>query len=107
MDHPENQTRGLTDKLATFDRYAPLAVDALVDWLCRDREALIAAAKGRHVEGHYRYADTLMYELSNADLRAEASQELADAINYIALVLSRRLSGHDVRDGREGETAGV
>jgi hypothetical protein len=97
----------LNDKLATFDRFAPLAVDVIVEWLARDRDALIALAKGRLVEGHYRYGDRLMYEWDNQALRAEASQELGDAINYMALVLSRQLSvvpsqGHTV----QGEDAG-
>lgn len=74
----------LDAKLATFDQHADQAVTELIEWLTADRAALIALAKGRHVEGHYRYADKLMYEYSRDELRAEASQELGDAINYLA-----------------------
>lgn len=79
----------LDKKLDAFDTHASDAVDELIAWLQRDRAALIALAKGRHVEGHYRYADKLMYEYSTDELRAEASQELGDAINYISLFLQR------------------
>jgi hypothetical protein len=90
VDHPQDQTRSLTDKLETFDRYAPAAVVFLIDWLEHEHEALIAVAKGRHAEGHYRYADKLMYEYADDELIAEASQELGDAINYVMLLLSRK-----------------
>lgn len=77
-------SRDLDDKLTTFDGSADAAVSYLIRWLETDREALIALAKGRHVEGHYRFRDGLMYEYDADTLKAEASQELADAINYIA-----------------------
>ena len=82
-------SRDLDAKLEDFDRHADAAVDELVAWIQRDRTALIAAAKGRHVEGHYRYRDGLMYEFSNDELLAEASQEVGDAINYLALRIAR------------------
>ena len=82
----------LNDKLVTFDRYAPAAVVFLIQWLEEEHEALIAQGKGRLVEGHYRFGDRLMYEYDDDTLRAEASQEVADAVNYIHLLLSRQPS---------------
>lgn len=81
----------LSRKLAAFDANANTAVDYLIDWLQRDRDALIAQAKGRLVEGHYRYGDRLMYEYTQDQLLAETSQELADAINYITLWQQRTI----------------
>lgn len=83
----------LQAKLDAFDTHAPAAFDELLKWLQRDREALIAAAKGRLVEGHYRYGDRLMYEYGQKELLAEASQEIADAINYLHLRVQRAGSG--------------
>lgn len=79
----------LDRKLADLDRFRLAAVQFLIDWLREDMHPLASAARGRQVEGHYRYRDSLMYEYGQDELLAEASQELADAINYIALRLSR------------------
>ena len=87
----------LADKLASFDEHAEAAVDELLAWIQRDRAALIALARGRLVEGHYRYGDRLMYEYDAAELQAEASQEVGDAINYLHLRVERtatRGAGH-------------
>jgi hypothetical protein len=84
----------LNQKLATFDRHAPAAVDFIISWLTEERDALMAESKGRLVEGHYRFGDRLMYEYDQDTLRAEASQELADAINYVHLLLSRQTPVH-------------
>ena len=76
-------------KLADHDEYAKAALRYIIDW-CRDEpEPLLAMARGRHAEGHYRYGDTLMFEHSQDTLVAEAAQELADAICYLALLLRR------------------
>jgi hypothetical protein len=80
----------LQAKLAAFDKHSRLAFDELLEWLHRDREALIHAARGRLVEGHYRFGDRLMYEYSQEELQAEACQEIADAINYLHLRVQRQ-----------------
>jgi hypothetical protein len=85
-----DQGRRLEYKLADFDRHADLAVTFLVEFIEEYREPLIAQAKGRMVEGHFRYADRLMYEYSADELLAETSQEVADAVNYLARRLSIR-----------------
>lgn len=82
----------LSEKLESFDQHAEAAVDELLAWIERDRVALIAAARGRLVEGHYRYGDRLMYEYDVDELKAEASQEVADAINYLHLRVERTAS---------------
>lgn len=95
----------IPEKLASFDLHAEAAVDELLAWIERDRAALIAAARGRLVEGHYRYGDNLMYEYSTDELLAEASQEVADAINYLHLRVERtatRGDGHAIAS-REDE----
>lgn len=79
----------LNTKLEHLDQFRIAAVYYLIDWLREDMHPLAHQARGRQVEGHYRYRDSLMYEYGQDELIAEASQELADAINYIALRLSR------------------
>jgi hypothetical protein len=74
----------LESKIADFDRQADAAVTWLIAFLDEYREPLVHAARGRLVEGHFRYGDRLMYELDRDQLAAETVQELADAINYIA-----------------------
>ncbi len=76
--------RPLEEKLADFDRHADVAVGFLLAFIDEYREPLIHQARGRLVEGHWRYRDRLMYELSGDALLAETSQEVADAINYLA-----------------------
>jgi hypothetical protein len=82
---------GAAAKLETHEEWAPAAIRYLIDWLRDDPEPLLAMARGRHAEGHYRYGDTVMYEYDQPTLLAEAAQELADAVNYIALMLQRRI----------------
>ena len=77
------------EKLVTHDKYAEDALDALRDLMEDEPALIIAAAKGRHAEGSLRYGDRLMYEYDDATLRAEALQELADAVNYYVVLLSR------------------
>lgn len=80
---------GVDAKLAAHDEYAKSAIRYLIDWLRDEPEPLLAMARGRHAEGHYRHQDSLMFEYSQNELTAEAAQELADAICYIALMLQR------------------
>lgn len=80
----------MTEKLREHEEWAPAAVRYLIDWLRDEPEMLTAIARGRHASGHYLYGDTLMYEHSQPRLVAEAGEELADAINYIALYLRRQ-----------------
>jgi hypothetical protein len=72
----------LDTKLEEFDRWAEDAVDFLLDLIEQERKHLIIQARGRLVEGHYRYADKYMFEKSPQELLGEISQEAADAINY-------------------------
>ena len=81
--------RARADKLDTHHAYAEPALSALVQWMCDEPGLIIAAARGRHAEGSIRYGDRLMYEYDDATLRAEALQELADAVNYFVVLLSR------------------
>ena len=74
----------LESKLADFDRNARPAARWLALFIEEYEDALIHAARGRLVEGHFRYGDRLMYELSREELAAEIVQELADGINYAA-----------------------
>ena len=92
----------LQKKLDAFDKHSREAFDELLEWLHRDREALIHAARGRLVAGHYRYGDRLMYEYGQEQLQAEACEEIADAINYLHLRVQRhrpQLLRGDARDG--------
>ena len=70
-------------KLEEFDQHAEAAVDELIALLQADRDQLIVYARGKLVWGHYRYRDRLMYEYGTDQLRAEAVEELGDAINYL------------------------
>lgn len=74
----------LDAKLDIFDRHAGAAVDEILEWLSTRRDELIAVARGRHVEGHYRYGDEGLFEHGVRELRAEAAQEIGDAIVYLA-----------------------
>jgi hypothetical protein len=83
------EQKGVAAKLDTHEEWAPAAIMYLISWLRDDPSALLAMARGRHAEGHYRYGDTVMYAYDQRTLVAEAAQELADGINYIALMLRR------------------
>lgn len=74
----------MSAKLHGFDLHSGEAVDYLIEWLSSEREALIAMARGRHVWGHYRYNDSLMFEYNEHQLKVEAAEEIADAIVYLA-----------------------
>lgn len=76
-------------KLDEHDRWAYPAVELIRSWLVDEPRLLVAVARGRHAEGSLRYGDKLMYEYTQDELLAEASQELGDAINYLALYLAR------------------
>jgi len=77
-------TAALDAKLDVFDSHAEDAVSFLIQWLTDHGDDLIAVARGRHVEGHYRYGDVGLFEHDTGGLLAEAAQELADAIVYTA-----------------------
>ena len=83
------ESNGAASKLAAHDEFAKAAVRYLIDWLRDDPEPLLAMARGRHAEGHYRYGDSLMFEYGQEELAAEAAQEVADAICYLSLRLRR------------------
>lgn len=83
------RSNGAASKLLAHDEFAPAALRYIIDWCRDDPEPLLAMARGRHAEGHYRYRETLMFEYSQDELTAEAAQELADAICYLALKLRR------------------
>ena len=76
------RTTPLDAKLEVFDQEAEAAIDDLIRWLTEQRADLIAVARGRHVEGHYRYGDANFLEWSYGELQAQTAQELADAIVY-------------------------
>ena len=80
-------TNPLQQKMESLHPHTEAAVDHLIEWLTRDKHALIQLAKGRHIHGHYLYEDKFLYEYTPSRLRAEASEELADAIVYIARML--------------------
>jgi hypothetical protein len=80
---------GAAAKLAEHDEYAKSAVRYLIDWLREDPDTLLAMARGRHAEGHYRFGDSLMFEYGQEQLVAEAAQEIADAVCYLSLMLRR------------------
>jgi hypothetical protein len=77
----------LDAKLEAFDWNAEQAVDEIIDWLTRHRGDLIAVARGRHVTGHYLYADRNFAEWDTDRLRKEAAEELADAIVYLTRII--------------------
>ena len=83
------KARARRRKLAIHDEYSGAALYALIDFMENEPALICAAAKGRHAEGSLRFGDTLMYEYDDATLRAEALQELADAVNYFVVLLSR------------------
>lgn len=74
----------LAAKLRHHDTYAQGAIDYLIEWLQQYPEELLAIARGRYVIGHIRWGDSNWASLSTDDLVAEASEELADGIAYIA-----------------------
>lgn len=82
--HNTNGYRDLPAKLEAFDRHAPDAVRFIITWLTENHGDLVAVARGRHVTGHYRYADAGLFEFDTDALLAEAAEEVADAIVYLA-----------------------
>ena len=79
-------------KLDRHDEYAPRALEKLRGWLGVEPELILATAKGRHAWGSIRYGDRLMYEYTDEELRANALEELADAVNYFMLLEQRAAS---------------
>ena len=61
----------------------------LVDWAYEEPDVILAAARGRHAWGSIRYGDRLMYEYDDDELRANALEELADAVNYLTVLEQR------------------
>jgi hypothetical protein len=72
----------LEAKLEIFDRYAHDAVRDLIGTLAVYAEDLVVLARGRHVDGHYRYGDRNFLEWDDGEMLAQQMQELADAIVY-------------------------
>jgi len=74
--------RTTSSKLAEWDANADQAFEELLDWIVKNRDELLAVARGRHVWGHYRYADRNYYEYDADRLVSETAEEIGDAINY-------------------------
>lgn len=74
----------LRAKLDVFDKNSREAACYVVSWLAEHSDDLIAVARGRHVMGHYRFQERGLFEYDVDGLLAEAAEELADAIVYIA-----------------------
>lgn len=79
----------LDAKLKQHEIWAPPAVEMIIEWLQRYPDELIAMARGRHVYGHFRFGDRNYAEYDQDRLIAEAAEEGADWINYLALWLRR------------------
>jgi hypothetical protein len=90
---PPALAEDLDAKLDVFDRYAHQAVAELIGWLTEHPEDLIALARGRHIDGHYRYGDGNFLEYDDGRLRAETAEEIADAIVYRSRQIKRRVEG--------------
>lgn len=86
-DGPLGSDVSLDAKLAVFDEHAERAVDELLDWIGRNRGDLVAVARGRHVLGHYLYEDANFLEWDARRIRAEAAEEIADAIVYLSRLI--------------------
>ena len=74
--------RTTSSKLAEWDANADAALGELLDWIVKNRDELLAVARGRHVWGHFRYADRNYYEYDADRLVSETAEEIGDAINY-------------------------
>jgi hypothetical protein len=72
------------EALTEFDRYAHQAADLLSYRFWGDQERLIALARERLIAGFDLYPDGPMFELTADALSAEADEENADAIVYLA-----------------------
>lgn len=83
----------LDSKLEAFDRFAPRALEFLIVWMGQHPDDLIAVARGRHITGHYRFQDAGLFEHDRAGLVAEAAEEIADAIVYLARKLQLEHTG--------------
>lgn len=62
----------------------------LVDWLRENPEQVLDLARARLTTGHYVYGDARMYEYDQGRLLKETLEELADAVVYTHVYLSRR-----------------
>jgi hypothetical protein len=74
--------RTVSSKLVEWDANSDAAFEELLTWIQGNRDELLAIAKGRHVWGHYRYADRNYYEYDADRLVSETAEEIGDAINY-------------------------
>jgi hypothetical protein len=88
-----DEKRGLDEKLAEHDAFAKPAVQWIIDWLREAPDEALSVARARHVTGHYVHGDRLMFEFDDGRLQKEALEELADAVCYLSLMLSRRAEG--------------
>lgn len=84
----------LDAKLDRFDEHAEAAVELLVRWLLDRRRDMVAAARGRHVWGHYRYGNGNFERWGPGQVRAAILEELADGIVYATRYLEMT-SGED------------
>lgn len=80
-------------KLKRYDEFAHDAVEQIIAWFQEYPEELIAIARGRHVTGHLLYGDRNYIDWDTDRLRKEASEEVADAINYYVEILQRKKYG--------------
>jgi len=80
----------LDAKLKRHEEWTPKAVEMMIAWLHEHPDELIAMARGRHVWGHFRFGDRNYAEYDQDRLIAEAAEELADCVNYLALYLRRQ-----------------
>ena len=87
---PSPSSRSLKEKQDQLSDWEQTAVRYLIDWLRDDPEQVLALARARIVTGHYVYGDSRMYEYAQGRLLKEVLEELADAVVYTHLYLSRR-----------------
>jgi hypothetical protein len=80
----------LGTKLDAFDDWASTASRYLIDWLRDDLDEILQVARARLITGHYVWQDKYMYEYEQGRLQKEVLEELADAIVYAHLFLSRK-----------------
>lgn len=86
----EPKQRQLKKKQSDLEDWAGASVRYLIDWLRDNPDEVMALARARLVTGHYVYGDKRMYEYDQGRLLKEVLEELADAVIYTHVYLSRR-----------------